>query len=129
MVTDPIADLLTRIRNTSMTAKNDVVIPYSVLKEEILKVLTHEKYILGFDITENEDKFKIFIAHLDPQKKTNYTFTRVSKPGQRVYVRSKNIKAVYNGLGVSILSTPKGLMTNKEARKQKLGGEILFEVW
>ena len=129
MVTDPIADLLTRIRNTSLTAKNDVIVPYSVLKEEILKVLTREKYILGFDVTEDANKFKIFIVHLDPQNKSKYTYTRISKPGQRVYVKSKNIKAVYNGLGVSIISTPKGVMTNKAARKESLGGEVLFEVW
>lgn len=128
MVTDPIADLLTRIRNASLTSKNDVVVPYSKQNEEVLKVLTREKYVLGFDIS-GEGIDKILIVHLDPNKKTAYTFKRISKPGQRMYIKAKNIKAVYNGLGISVLSTPKGLLTNKEARKQNLGGELLLEVW
>jgi small subunit ribosomal protein S8 len=129
MVIDPISDLITRIRNTSLTTKNEVLVPYSTIKEGILKILTHEQYVLGFDVTEDESKKKVCIIHLDPNTKKTFTYKRVSKPGQRMYLKAKNLKPVYNGLGISIISTPKGLMTNKQAFKEKLGGEILLEVW
>lgn len=129
-MTDPIADLLTRIRNISMTShKDSVIVPYSTQKEEILKVLTKEQYILGFNKDKDENGFDILIVELDPEKKDLFEFKRVSKPGQRIYKKAKNLEPVMDGLGISIVSTSQGLMSNKEAYRQKLGGEILLEVW
>lgn len=124
---DPISDMLTRIRNAQSAGHKAVAIPLSKIKLEIAKILKREKYIDGYKklgkgnkkILEIDLKYPMAIKEIK----------RVSKPGQRFYVKADKIKQFKSGYGVSIISTPKGLMTNEEARKARLGGEILFEIW
>ena len=139
-MTDPITDMLNRIGNAQAVLKERVSIPFSNLKYEIAKILEKEgfvkkverrgrkekkileitlKYTKGTPVGEKVGKMKPAISGLK----------RISKPGQRIYVKAKEIKPVRGGYGMAIISTPKGLMTNKEARKKKLGGEIICEVW
>jgi len=126
VITDPIADLLTRIRN-AMKARKDVTnIPYSKIKAEMLKVMKEHNFIDSFETVKN-GKFNELQVML---KETKYlTLRRVSKPGQRIYMKSRDIKKVNGGLGVAIISTPKGVMTTEDAHKQKLGGEVLCEIY
>lgn len=129
-MTDPIADLLTRIRNVSNNPYTEqVAVPYSTLKEEILKLLAKEDYIKGFTKAKDLKGFDILVVDLNPDKKFNTSYKRISKPGQRIHVKAKNIKPVKNGLGLSIISTSQGLKTDKEAYLGKLGGEVLLEIW
>ncbi len=131
MYTDPISDMLTRIRNAQAVRKSDVLIPFSKLKFEIAKLLKHEDYILDFSKIE-EGKFpeiKISLKYKENQQPVITTIQRISKPGLRVYVSKNKIQDVLNNLGVSIISTSQGLMTNKEAKRKGLGGEILCEIW
>jgi small subunit ribosomal protein S8 len=122
MVTDPIADMLTRIRNAAIVDKSKVVIPTSKLKTEILKVLKNEGYISNFQV-ENES----LVVNLEDNKLSK--IIRVSKPGRRVYAGNDRIPVVLQGHGLVIISTPKGVMTGKEAKKAGLGGEVLCKVW
>ena len=130
MMTDPIADMLTRIRNAQMSRKGSVEIPFSKLKKNIADILSREGY-LG-KVTEVEAQpVKQLVLEL---KYTNRqpvirTVKRESKPGRRVYCKSIDMPKVLNGYGVAIVSTSKGLMTNKEARKQKIGGEIICSIY
>ena len=131
MITDPIADMLTRIRNAQAVSKNEVLMPYSNLKFEIAKILKHEDYIDSVEKSE-EAKFpqlKITLKYDENNEPAIKTINRISKPGQRVYVGKTKIKNVLNNYGISILSTSDGLMTNKEARRKGVGGEILCEIW
>lgn len=126
MHTDPIADLLTRIRNAHMRGRTTVVMPYSKMKEEIAKILKTNKFIVDF--TENtETKFKELVVTLR-EDKVDFALKRVSKPGQRIYVKAGEIKKVKNGLGIGIISTSQGVMTTKEARQKGLGGELMCEI-
>lgn len=128
-MTDPIADMLTRIRN-ALAAKHEVVeIPYSRLKYEIAKILSELGY-LG-EIEKRGKRRRMIAAELRYVAGTPMLegLRRVSRSGQRIYVRKDNIPSVKQGLGVAILTTPQGLMTSKEARKRGIGGEVLFEVW
>ncbi|MCC7196647.1 30S ribosomal protein S8 [Candidatus Peregrinibacteria bacterium] len=126
VITDPIADLLTRIRN-AMKARHDVTnMPYSKIKSEILKVMKERGFIEGYEKVKN-GKFNELQVVL---KETKYlTFKRMSKPGQRIYVQVREIKKVNGGMGVAILSTPKGVMSADDAMKQKLGGELLCQIY
>jgi small subunit ribosomal protein S8 len=126
VITDPIADLLTRIRN-AMKARHDVTnMPYSKIKSEILKVMKERGFIEGYEKVKN-GKFNELQVVL---KETKYlTFKRMSKPGQRIYVQVREIKKVNGGMGVAILSTPKGVMSADDAVKQKLGGELLCQIY
>jgi len=130
MVTDPIADMLTRIRNGIMAHHDTVTIPASKTKMVIAKILKDEGFITDFSvIKEKVDKsIKISLRYLDNQPAIN-GLERVSKPGLRVYVGSGEVPRVYGGLGISILSTSKGIMVGQEAWKQKLGGELLCHIW
>ena len=127
IMVDPISDMLTRIRNAQSAGHKAVAIPLSKIKLEIAKILKREKYIDDYKksgkgnkkILEIDLKYPMVIREIK----------RVSKPGQRIYVKASGLKQVKSGYGVSIISTPKGLMTNKEAHKVRLGGEILFEIW
>ena len=130
MITDPIADMLTRIRNSQAVKKSEVLIPYSKLKFEIAKILKHENYIDSFEKIE-EAKFpqiKIVLKYEDNEPAIKH-IKRVSKPGLRVYAGKSEIKGVLNNLGISIISTSTGLMTNKEAKKKGIGGEVICEIW
>lgn len=126
MNTDPIADLLTRIRNASRKQHTNVMAPYSAIKEEMLKVMKKSDFIAGFKVEKGE-KFKQL--NIELKNNPNITLKRVSSPGQRVYVANKDIKKVVNGMGVSIISTPKGVISGYEAKKLGVGGEILCEIY
>lgn len=128
MNTDPIADYLTRIRNAARAKHSQTVIPYSKIKEGITKVLQSRKFVGKYEVKEN-GKFKELVVEIQPWVKEPLSLTRVSKPGQRIYLKSKEIKAVKNGLGVLILSTSQGIMSGKEAKKNKLGGEVICEAY
>ena len=133
-MTDPIADYLTRLRNAINAQHRVVEIPSSKLKKEITKILFNQGYILNYKFVESEDSpvgtIKIALKY-DSVDKVNAIKcpTRVSRPGLRQYTGYKNMPRVLNGLGIAILSTSKGVMTNKEAKAQKIGGEVLCYVY
>ncbi len=131
MLTDPIGDMLTRIRNAVMAKKKEVVVePASKLKMSILDVLKREGYIEGYKI-EGEGVKKKIIVYLKyyQGKPVIQVIERVSKPGRRIYVGVDEIPKVYNGLGIAILSTPKGVLSNREAKKLRVGGELICKVF
>lgn len=132
MMTDPIADMLSRIRNAAL-ARHDVArIPASKMKKSIAELLEREGYVSSVREEEGPDKRKLLTVTLkygDSHQAAFRGLRRVSKPGRRVYVGYEGIPRVLNGLGVSILSTSQGLMTDRDARHKKLGGELLCEVW
>jgi small subunit ribosomal protein S8 len=129
-MTDPIADMINRIRNAQVVFKETVKIPYSKLKYEIAEILQREKWIGKIEV-KGKIPLKVIEIELKYQDKkpTISRLKRVSSPGQRIYNSYIDLKNVRDGFGMSIISTSKGLMTNREARKQKQGGEILFEIW
>jgi small subunit ribosomal protein S8 len=130
--TDPIADLLTRIRNSLQSRKAFCEVPASKEKENILKILKAEGFIKNFVRQEEypQDKLIVFLKYVGKnQKSVINQLRRVSKPGCRVYRGYREIRPVLSGLGFSILSTPKGIITDKEAKQVKLGGEVICEVW
>lgn len=126
MLTDPIADLLTRLRNQSAVGHEKFTLPYSKIKKSILDLLTEAGFIKGAEVVQ-EGNIPTINVKLLPDKKLS--LKRVSKPGQRIYVKNEDIKKVRNGLGISIISTPKGMMTNLQARKEKVGGEVICEIY
>jgi small subunit ribosomal protein S8 len=131
MTSDPIADMLTRIRNASMVNHKQVVVPSSKIKVAIAQILKAEGFIDAFAVTDEKPQANL-IMRLKYTGRGDAVITgleRVSKPGKRVYTNHRDIPWVRSGLGISIISTPKGLMTGREARKAKLGGEILCTVW
>lgn len=129
-MTDPLGDMLTRIRNAQLRKMSKVVTPASKLRQNVLDVLAAEGYIRGYSSTEQDGKseFEIELKYFDGEPVIR-TIERVSKPGRRVYASVKNLPRVANGLGVSILSTPRGVMADHEAREQNVGGEILCRVF
>jgi small subunit ribosomal protein S8 len=127
MYTDTIADLLTRIRNGYKARKDTVIVPYSRQKMDILKVLKNRKFIAEFKEIK-EGKFTEIEIELNAEL-ADVTLRRISKPGQRIYVKNGSIHKVHGGLGVAIISTPKGIMTGEEAKKMNLGGELICEVY
>ncbi|MFH1667906.1 MAG: 30S ribosomal protein S8 [Candidatus Komeilibacteria bacterium] len=129
-VTDPISDMLTRVRNALQTGKTEVVIPWSKIKYSITKILIKEGYLEDVEIAE-KNGFKIIIAKLKYSKKQPAIqhLRRVSKPGRRTYVKRNAIPYVLNGMGISIISTSKGLKTDMQARRAGLGGELICEIW
>ncbi|MBR2386169.1 30S ribosomal protein S8 [bacterium] len=130
MNTDPIADALTRIRNANTVKHSNVEIPASKLKVELVKLLKEEGYIENYELVE-KGKFKVIDVTLK-YVGSNSVITglkRVSTPGLRTYSKSKNLPKVMDGLGIAVISTSKGLMTDRVARAEKLGGEILCYVW
>ena len=132
MITDPISDMLTRIRNGIHGGKEVVEIPSSKLKVAVLKILKKEGFIASLDaISDNNQKNKILVTLRYGAKKEPMitSLKRVSRPGKRVYLSYKEIKPVLGGMGISVLSTSKGLMTDSEAKENKLGGEILCTIW
>lgn len=131
LVTDPIADMLTRIRNANQMRYKEVDIPVSKMKEELAKILKDEGFIWDYKIEET-DKGNILVLMLKYGPKRERVITglkRISKPGLRVYAKVDEIPKVLNGLGIAIISTSKGVMGDKKARKEKLGGEVLVYIW
>lgn len=129
-ISDPIADALTRIRNANMVKHESVSMPASKLKEELIKVLKKEGYVDGYTV-EEQDGFKVLNVALKYNNGQSVItgLKRVSKPGLRVYSKAKNMPRVFDGMGIAVISTSKGLMTEKEARANQLGGEVLCYVW
>ena len=130
-VTDPIADLLTRMRNANQMRYNEVVIPSSKIKLEITKILKDEGYIEDYKVEKKEvqDNIIVTLKYGKNKERVISGLKRISKPGLRVYAKAEEIPTVLNGLGISIVSTSKGIMTGKEAKKQNLGGEVLAYIW
>jgi len=130
-MSDPLGDMLTRIRNAQMRKSSKVSTPGSRLRQNVLDVLKSEGYILGYatvDYENGRSEFEIELKYFDGQPVIRQ-IERVSRPGRRVYASVKNIPRVMNGLGVSIISTPKGVMSDAEARDQNVGGEVLCRVF
>ena len=132
VVNDPIADMLTRIRNAQIARHDSVVIPASNIKKSIAKILLDEGYIKSVENIQDglQGSIKIGLKYLDgKQTPVIAGLKRISKPGLRVYARSEELPKVLGGLGIAIISTSKGLMTDKEARKNAIGGEVLAYIW
>lgn len=131
MVTDPIGDLITRLKNASQRRHETFTIPASKLKRAILQILQNEGYVQTIeDVThEGHPALKVQLRYVGEGQPMITGLERISKPGRRVYVGSKEITKVRNGIGMSILSTSKGIMTDQESRRNKLGGEVLCSVW
>ncbi|MEX0666685.1 MAG: 30S ribosomal protein S8 [Acidimicrobiia bacterium] len=132
-MTDPVADMLTRIRNANVAFHDDVVMPASKLKEALAKILAREGYITDFALEDDPgrpgQKLRIVMKYTQDRKRTISGLRRVSKPGLRVYTKATDVPRVLGGMGIAILSTNQGLVTDREARQRKLGGEILCHVW
>jgi small subunit ribosomal protein S8 len=132
MQTDPIADFLTRIRNAAAAKHQRVDVPVSKLKTEIARILKEEGYISTYKMVEENKSRKtlrIFLKYTPDRRSVITGVKRISRPGARAYVGSADIRPVVGGLGISIVTTPKGLMSGRAARKAKIGGELLCEVW
>jgi small subunit ribosomal protein S8 len=131
MQTDPIADLLTRIRNGARAKHPRVDIPASKLKVEIARILKDEGYLANFKLVEEKGKktLRVFLRYTPDRRSVITDLKRISRPGSRRYAGKADIRQVVGGMGISIMSTPRGLMTGQEARKENLGGEVLCEVW
>ena len=131
MVTDPIADMLTRIRNANAMRYKEVEVPASNLKQEIARILKEEGFTADYKIKENSVQNIIVLSLKYGQNKERVIsgLKRISKPGLRVYAKASEMPKVLNGLGIAIVSTSKGLMTDKNARKESLGGEVLAYIW
>ena len=133
MMTDPIADMLTRLRNANTAFHDEVFMPSSKLKEALAKILEREGYIAGWDVSKDATKpgqqLKIELKYTPDRKRTISGLRRVSKPGLRVYSKSDAVPRVLGGMGIAILSTNQGLMTDREARQRRVGGEVLCQVW
>jgi small subunit ribosomal protein S8 len=133
-MTDPISDFLARIRNGILARHTDVLAPSSKLKQRMCELLKDEGYIAGYDVRDSEtiagtEEIVVRLRWADPRTNAITGLRRRSRPGQRMYVRHGTIPKVRSGLGIAILSTSKGLMTDRAARKEGLGGELLCEVW
>ena len=130
MVTDPIADMLTRIRNANQMRYKEVEVPASKIKVEIARILKEQGFISNYKVSKDSIQNAITLELKYVQKERVITgLKRISKPGLRVYASAQDIPRVLNGLGIAIISTSKGLMTDKEARNQNLGGEVLAYIW
>lgn len=130
-MSDPIADMLTRIRNAGKAKFNSVDIPGSQLKTEFAKVLKTEGYIRNYKFIKDgkQGVLRVYLKYDGNQEHTILEIKRESKPSRRVYVKANEVKPVYNGLGTAILSTSKGVMTDRSARRENVGGEVLCSIW
>ena len=130
MVTDPIADMLTRIRNANQMRYKEVEVPASKMKKEIARILKSEGFIVDYKVKKNniQDILVLSLKYVDKERVIT-GLKRISKPGLRVYVKAEEVPTVLNGLGIAIISTSKGVMTDKEARVNSLGGEVLAYIW
>jgi len=130
MVTDPIADMLTRIRNANQMRYKEVEVPASKMKNEIARILKSEGFIADYKEKKNniQNILVLSLKYVDKERVIT-GLKRISKPGLRVYVKAEEVPTVLNGLGIAIISTSKGVMTDKEARANSLGGEVLAYIW
>ncbi|MCH9634665.1 MAG: 30S ribosomal protein S8 [Chlamydiae bacterium] len=130
-MTDPIADLLTRIRNSSAAQKRYVNIPYSKIKEDIVKVLLAKGFVVSYKITELEGhkNIQVFLKYTQDRSPVLQQIQRKSRPGLRKYVRKDQIPRILGGMGISIVSTSQGVIEGEEAKRKKLGGELLCVAW
>ena len=132
-MTDPIADMLTRIRNANVAFHDEVVMPSSKVKVALAKILVSEGYIEDFAVEDETErpgtKLRIVMKYTSERERTISGLRRISKPGLRVYTKAADVPRVLGGMGIAILSTNQGLMTDREARRRKVGGEILCQVW
>ncbi|MFH1098131.1 MAG: 30S ribosomal protein S8 [Candidatus Desantisbacteria bacterium] len=131
MLTDPIADMLTRIRNANKAGHEKLDMPASILKTQVVSLLKRERYIKNYKLIEDRKQgvLRVYLRYGPNNEKIITNLKRISKPGLRRYKGSEDISRVFNGLGVAIISTSKGILTDKECRKMNVGGEILCEVW
>jgi small subunit ribosomal protein S8 len=131
MTTDPIADLLTRIRNGALAKHPRVEMPSSKMKIEIARILKEEGYLSNYKVVEEKGKktLRVFLRYTPDRRSVITDLKRISRPGSRRYVGKFGIKPVVGGMGIAIVSTPRGLMTGTSARKEGVGGELLCEVW
>jgi len=131
MNTDPIADMLTRIRNANMATLPDVSMPSSKLKVALAKLLKEEGYIVDYkeDVNGVFKTLTITLKYDEKNKPVITNLRRVSRPGLRTYHKAKNLEQVFGGMGISVISTSKGLLTDRKARKENLGGEVICQVW
>ena len=131
LMNDPIADMLTRIRNALIARHDTVTLPASNMKKSIAKILLDEGYIKSVDYIDDglQGQIKIVLKYAEGKQSVIKGLKRISKPGLRVYARNEELPKVLGGLGIAIISTSKGLMTDKEARKEMIGGEVLAYIW
>ena len=131
MVTDPIADMLTRIRNANQMRYKEVEVPASKIKVEIARILKEEGFISEYKVKKSnvQDVLVLNLKYGENKERVITGLKRISKPGLRVYVKAEDVPRVLNGLGIAIISTSKGLMKDKDAREQSLGGEVLAYIW
>ena len=131
MLTDPIADMLTCLRNANTAVHEKVDIPSSRLKVEIARILKIEGFVKGYKVIDQDiqDVLRVYLKYGSGNERVLRGITRTSKPGLRVYARSRKIPRVLSGMGIAIISTSKGIMTDREARNQGVGGEVLCHVW
>ena len=131
MVTDPIADMLTRIRNANQMRYKEVEVPASKMKLEIARILKEEGFIVDFKVKKNnvQNIIVLTLKYVEKKERVITGLKRISKPGLRVYAKAEEVPTVLNGLGIAIVSTSKGVMTGRDAKKQSLGGEVLAYVW
>jgi len=131
MVTDPIADMLTRVRNATMARHDSVLVPSSKIKLAVAKILREEGFIKEYDVVKGKQQrvIKIYLKYTDKKESIIEGLQRVSKPGLRIYVSKSEIPRVYGGLGIAILSTPKGVISGKKAWQEGVGGELICFVW
>ena len=130
-MTDPIADMLTRIRNANTVKHETVDVPASNIKKEIVRILLEEGFVRGYDVIEDEKQgiIRIQLKYGQAGERVIQGIKRISKPGMRVYTNAYEIPEVWNGLGISIISTSKGILTDRQARKENVGGEVICYVW
>ena len=130
-MSDPIADMLTRIRNAGKAKHDSVDIPGSKIKIDIAKVLKESGYIRNYKFVNDgkQGTLRVYLKYTRGQKHTIINVERISKPSRRTYLSAKSVKPVYNGLGIAIMSTSKGVMTDKAAREKNIGGEVLCTLW
>ena len=132
-MTDPIADMLTRLRNANIAFHDDVAMPSSKLKEAVAKILEQEGYIAGFSVDEQPGRpgrrLNIKMKYTNDRRRTISGLKRVSRPGLRVYSKADRVPRVLGGMGIAIISTNVGLLTDRQARERKVGGEVLCQVW
>lgn len=130
-LSDPIADMLTRIRNANLALNEKADVPASKMNEDIAKILKGEGYIDDYKIIDNEKQgiLRVFLKYGPDRARTIEGLRRRSKPGRRVYRKAKDLPRVVDGLGVAVVSTPKGVLTDKQAREANVGGEVICEIW
>jgi small subunit ribosomal protein S8 len=129
--TDPIADMLTRVRNGLLVRKSFVLVPSSKIKVAIAQILLEEGFIQGYEVTKEypQPNIRLWLKYDDRRRPVVVGLERVSRPGRRVYKGKRELPWVFSGLGIAIVSTPRGVMTDREARRQGVGGEVLCYVW